>query len=95
MKADGVPRNILEIAARPFAADEAGVYELSPERSPWTALVDALAAVLPVVRAEVRAEIANDARDMADEFQRPFADLTGDAATLRWFADRIASGGQS
>lgn len=79
----------IEELQRKLASAEAGRTALLIAGERQQAEIVRLAKERDHARATVVREIAREAREIADEFDRPFRELAGDAATLRWFASRI------
>lgn len=71
-RAEDVPDEIWQIARHAYADTHwpDGRVAISDLRNPWTALRDALAAVIPAVRAQVAAEITDEANMLRAEAER-------------------------
>lgn len=96
MKSDDLPRELAVPAAqalRDWHARNATVCEHTQFVNYGEAADQMLAAVLPVLKRQVRTEIAAEARAFADQFAaaRSVA-MAADAAILRWFAGHVTRG---
>lgn len=72
-----IPEGIRDLARAAFAgrpADREGQYRLDVNRNPWTALDDALAAVVPAIREQIATAILRDVCAPGEQCQDRFCE---------------------